>query len=135
MDRMVAANIRGEERYLNFSIAVMFDAIDEFETVSNLLELIQKESTDGFKALVWVLVRMANDGELVRRSQGYDKQPMMKESDISMRIHPLEYQELRNAASNAILAGYRREHVPGEDGEEIDLGLEELEQKKTTAGA
>lgn len=134
MDRMVAATICGVKRYLNFSVAVMFDAMDEFGSVNKLLELVQKESVDGFKAVAWVLVRMANDGELVRRAQGYDKQPLMKESDISMRMHPLEFAEMQKAAADAIVAGYKREHVRGENGEEVDLVLEEIEQKKTKAG-
>ena len=135
MDRMVSIAIKGETRYLNFSIAVMFDAVEKFGAVNTLLNLMQEDSVEGFKAVVWVLVHTANDGELVRRMQGYDKQTMLEETDFTLRMHPLEYAELKNAASKAVVAGYKREHLPGEDDEEYDLGLEELEQKKTKAGA
>lgn len=134
MDRMTKAVINGTERNLNYSVAVMFDMTDKFGNIRAALETIAEESKEGFDALRWFAVAMANDGELCRRELGYDPRPMMEESDLSMRtMSPLEYASLQGAVVEAINRGYLREVTDGEE-QEIDLGLEELQAKKVEAG-
>lgn len=131
MDRMIKCKINGQERYLNYSIEVMFDAIDKFGTASDMLQKIGEETREGFEALRWMIVHLVNDAELSRREQGYDPLPMLQENDISARMLPLDYKELQSAVIEAIAYGYNREVENPE--EETDLGLAELNQKKTKA--
>ncbi len=60
------------------------------------------------------------------------KKPLLSEKELSLRIQPLEYGELKDAVVRAITLGYRRD-IEEED-REIDLGLQELNEKKTKAG-
>ena len=129
MDRMIKCKINGEERYLNYSIEVMFNVTDKFGSAAEMLQQVGTESRAGFEALRWIIVQMANDAELCRREQGYDSQPMLEEREISPRMIPMDYKELQEAALEAIAYGYNREVEEPET--ETDLGLAELKQKKT----
>lgn len=134
MDRMIEVNLGGERRYLNFSVEVMFDMEDVFGSLDAAMDLLKQNGREGFDTFQWFFIHMANDAELARRAEGYDPMPMLKADDILTHLHPLEYMELVGAVVNAINAGYTREKA-GEDNE-VDVGLEELHQKKTkNAGA
>ena len=134
MDRMIEVNLGGEKRFLNFSIDVMFDMEDEFGSLSAAMDMLKQNGRKGFDTFQWFFVHMANDAELARREEGYDPMPMLKEDDILTHLHPLEYTELVDAVVNAINAGYTREKADKDN--EVDVGLEELRQKKTkNAGA
>lgn len=132
MDRMIETTISGVKRYLCYSVAVMFDMGDTYGDISKALDIIQDNSREAFDAVQWFAMRMANEGELCRRDAGYDPQPMVTEKEVSMRMAPSEFATLREAVVDAISVGYRRE-VEDSKGEK-DLGLEELNAKKTKAG-
>ena len=131
MDRMVPVKIGGQDYFFNFSIEVMFEMIERWGGVQAALDALGEESVSGFEAVKWWSVRLARDGELCRRDAGYDHGRMISENDISMRMSPLDFAELKNAVVTAITRGYKRET---ESTEEVDLGLEELRQKKDLAG-
>ena len=133
MDRMTTAVICGRNHELNYSIEVMFNMREKFGTIQNALNILSQDDMQSFEATRWFAVQMANDAELCRRESGYDHQPMITDQDISMRMSPLEYEELKAAVVQAIMLGYKRE-LTEEDGE-TDLGLEELRAKKAEAGA
>lgn len=132
MDRMIKTLINGEERDLNYSIEVMFKMTDKFKDVQNALEAINDNNKKGFEAVRWFAVEMANDAELCRKEAGYEPRKMLKESDISARMKPLEFVQLRENVVAAIVAGYVREEK--DEDEETDLGLMELQSKKTETG-
>ena len=132
MDKMRTVGIKGELRWLNYSMDVMFDMQDKFGNIQKALDIIDQRDREAFEAVRWFLVRMANDGELCRREFGYDPLPMLEEKDITPQMRPLDYALLVEAVVDAIQLGYKRE-IDNQN-EEIDLGLEELRAKKTTAG-
>lgn len=132
MDRIVKAMIKGQERALNYSVEVMFAMMEKYGSIKTALELMEKNDKEGFEAVRWFAVAMANDGELCRREEGQEPLPMVKEKDVSIRMKPLEYKALREAVTEAIVLGYQREAEDPE--EETDLGLAELEAKKEEAG-
>nr|DAQ84822.1 MAG TPA: hypothetical protein [Caudoviricetes sp.] len=132
MDKMVTAVIAGTERQLNYSVEVMFDTAEKFGDIQSALDIVIADSVDGFEAVKWFAIRMANDAELCRRDAGYDPQPMLHDSDITRRIRPVDLEDLRSAVVDAIRLGYQREVV--NENEEQDLGLEELQAKKAKAG-
>ena len=129
---MITAVINGVERPLNYSVEVMFKVNEKFGGVNKALDALENDTRESVKNVRWFAVELANDGELCRREAGYDRRDMLKLEDISMRMRPLEYIQLKDAVVEAILAGYRQET---ESEEEIDLGLAELNEKKAPAGA
>ena len=132
MDNMITAMINGEERPLNYSIEIMFKVNEKFGGVNQALNAIEGDTLESVQHVRWFAVELANDGELCRREAGYDPRKMLTLDDISMRMKPLEYALLKSSVVNAIIAGYRREVDSGED---VDLGLAELNEKKAPAGA
>lgn len=132
MDRLVEVVIRGETRYLNYSVEVMFRVIEKYGSAQKMLEALLTPNTEAFETVRWLAVLMANDGELCRREAGYEKKPMLSAKDISPRMKPWEYEEIHVAVTKAVNLGYQRE-VDDVD-TEIDLGLEELNEKKGKAG-
>lgn len=132
MDNMITAVINGEERPLNYSIEIMFKVNEKYGGVNQALNALEGDTPESVQAIRWFAVELANDGELCRREAGQDHRKMLTLEDISMRMKPLDYMLLKNAVVNAIVAGYRREVDSGED---VDLGLAELNEKKAQAGA
>lgn len=133
MDRTVTTTIAGVERQLCYSVSVMFDMADKYGNIQKALDIIQESNLEAFDAVRWFAMKMANEAELCRREAGYDHLPMITEKDVSKYMSPIEFADLREAVVNAISAGYRRE-IDGNGNEERDLGLEELNAKKTMAG-
>lgn len=118
---------------LNYSIEVMFDMRDKWKTINDALDALgSNNEREAFEALRWWVIRLVNDAELCRREEGYDPQPMLTEKDITPRMRPIEYEQLRSAVVDAITIGYGRE--VDTDEEEVDLGLAELNAKKEPAG-
>lgn len=134
MDRMVKVTVAGEDRYLNYSIGVLFDVNDKYGSLSGFLDVLEKDNMEAFDALRWITVRMANEGELCRRSLGYDRCEILKDEDVGTQMSPYDFMMLKNAVVTAVNNGYMRE-VPDDENREIDLGLQELEEKNPTAGA
>lgn len=132
MDRVVNVRIKDTLYTLNYSVAVMFDTADKYGDIQKALDALAQDGRDGFDTLRWFLLKLSEDGELARREEGYEPSPFLKEADISPRMKPLEYEELKGAVVAAVTMGYQRE-VQADD-EEIDVGLQELNEKKTKAG-
>ena len=128
MDRIIEAQLNGRTIYLNYSIDVMFAVIEKYNNIEKVFDALERDDKLGFETLRWLVIRMANDGELCRRQLGMDKSDFVSEADISIHISPYEYVELKAAVTEAIQAGYFRE-IPGDT--DVDLGLAELNQKKT----
>ena len=132
MDAMINAIINGKIRPLHYSVEVMFEINRLYGSVQEALELLQRQDREGFKCLRNLVVMMANDAELCRRAEGYDKSEMLSEDDITTRIKPSSHLHLIDAVMQTITLGYKQE-ITGEEETETDLGLLEL-QKKEEAG-
>jgi hypothetical protein len=116
--------------YLNYSIEVMFNMTDKYGDIATALDKIGNDTREAFADVIWFAVNMANDGELMRRALGYEHGKIFKGDEPEFtHIYPLEAMELKNAVVNAINAGYVREETRGQ--EDVDIGLEKLNQKKT----
>lgn len=136
MDRMTSVVIRGRTVWFNFSVSVMFDMTEKYGTAAAALDLLNNDGREGYEAVKWFALKMAEDAELCRREMGYEPEKMLTENDLDLRkFHPLEYSELIAAIVTAVQLGYNRE-LPQDEAEDKvrDLGLEELQAKKTTAG-
>ena len=126
--RAVPYTLGGETYYLAFNGAAMFAFEDAFGGSSAYLEQAGAAGRAGFEAVCRAAAILAEQGELARRALGYDRGHIPTAEQILAWAAPLDTARLRQAVLNAIVAGYGRQVEGGED---ADLGLMELEQKKT----
>lgn len=120
----------GVEYFLAFDGEAMFAIRDEYGGSQLLLEAMEPDTREGFLATCAAAAILAERGELIRRRLGYDAGQIPERDDFALGVIPAEIVNLKNAVIRAITIGYGREvEAPG--GDEVDLGLEELNQKKT----
>ncbi|MBO6269460.1 MAG: hypothetical protein J6N19_10010 [Clostridium sp.] len=131
MDKMYYVVVNGKMRPLNWSMEVMFNTADKFGSVTDALNAITTETRESVAAIRWLLVQLVNDAELLRRTEGYEHDPLLTEEDIIID-RPGKYQMYKEAILKAFDIGYEREVEDPKA--EIDLGLAELNSKKEKAG-
>jgi len=122
--------IGGREHHLCLSGAAYYDLRERFAalTEKGILEPIRQEGKAGYDALCTYLWKLGEQGELVRRYQGYDRAAMVSEAEWRATLAPGDIPAARAAVAEAVMAGLRASTAPGED-ERVDLGLAELEKK------
>lgn len=125
--KAVKITLAGQDYYLTFNGAAMFAFEDAFGGSNAYFELSGQPGRAGFEAVCKAVSILAEQGELARRSLGYDKGPLPQADQIMALASPMDALTLRKAALDAVLAGYGREVESGED---VDIGLLELERKK-----
>lgn len=118
----------GQTFHLCLNGAALFDIYDKFGTKGFVTDHIKGNSRKSLENTCWVLAKLAEQGELVRRYQGHDHGTFPTEQMFRATLSPLKVVEARKAIGEAVALGFRREEEDEE--EEIDLGLAEL-QKKT----
>lgn len=129
MDRMLKTTVHYKTVYLCYTISVLFDVVEKFGSVQLALDMLQSDGRDAFDAVQWFAVRLSQEGCCCRKEMGYEAPEVMTETDITPRMPPVEFSQLREAVVEAVSLGYRRELPEGES-QERDLGLEELNAKK-----
>lgn len=122
----------GQTYHLLCNAAALFDAYDHFGTQGEILDHITGTTRESFNATCWLLVKLAQQGELLRRYQGEDPSPMLTYEQAVKCLSPVDLVQARGCIREAFSAGFDREEAP--EDEEIDLGLLEL-QKKTGSGS
>lgn len=128
--KVVNVNLAGRERYLAFTVEAMFQVQEQFGGSSELLEAMGGSGRDGVSAICKAAAILTEQGELVRRSLGYDPEPMVDAEALMVTMTPADVIALRMAIPAALSLGYGREVEPEND--EVDLYMAELsEQKKT----
>ena len=129
MIRTIEFPWEGHTYHLLLNAAALFDLYDKFGDKGYLLDHIDGTGRKSFDATAWILVKLAQQGELLRRYQGDDPGPMLTYDAVIRTMSPRDMIQARDAIRRAYAAGFGRD-VPPEDEEEEDLGLLEL-QKKT----
>lgn len=89
-------------------------------------ELLMRNDTEGLEALCWVLQEMSEQGELMRRYMGYDKEETFKASEAIVKMRPKDIGAARAIAMTAMDVGL--DSSP-DDEEEVDIVLVELQKK------
>lgn len=125
--RAVKINLAGRELHLAFTVEAMFQIQDKFGGSGELVEAIRDGGREGFRAACCAAAILAEQGELARRSLGYDPEPMADAEAIAASMTPSDIPVLKTAIPTALSLGYGRD-VEAED--EIDLGLAELNAQK-----
>lgn len=128
--KAVKLTLAGRERYLTFTVEAMFQIQEQFGGPSELIEAVQDSGRAGFSAACKAAAILAEQGELARRSLGYDPEPIADEAAIAASLSPGEVAALKLAVPAAMSLGFGREVEPDDD--EVDLGLAELNAQKKT---
>lgn len=121
----VKTTVCGTEYHLLFNGYAMFAAQDMFEN-RQLGEIVQDNTAEGFVNLCRVFCLLAEQGELARRYEGYDRGETPDEERLRAAVMPYDVIAMRQSVLEALMRGYKRD-VPEE---ETDLGLAELQKKK-----
>ena len=123
----------GETWYLCLNGAALIDAYEHFGEEKPLLDHIAGTGKRAYEATCWLLAKLAEQGELVRRYQGYDPGKFPSEMRFKTLLAPRDIPLAKTALRQAVAMGFRMEQKADEF---VDLGLQELEaaQKKTKPG-
>lgn len=130
--KTVEFELNGRTHHLLLTGAALFEAYDRFGDKGDLLEHISGTDKDSFHATVWMLVKLAQQGEAWRRHSGCEAAPMLTVEEAALALRPVDVLRARAAIRAAYCLGFGREEP--DEGREIDLGLMEL-QKKTGPGS
>ena len=106
----------------------MFQIEERFGGAQELTDTMEANSRTGFEAVCGAAAILAEQGELCRRSMGYEPEPLCSAEDIAVTMVPTDLARLKLAVVSAITLGYGREIRPEND--EVDLGLSELNEQK-----
>lgn len=128
--KTVEFELNGRVHHLFLNGAALFDAYDKFGDKGSLLDHMTGTGRESFDNTVWFLVKLAQQGEAMRRFQGEEAAPMLTVEEAVRMLRPVDVLRAQAAVREAWSLGFAREETPEE--EEIDLGLMEL-QKKTEA--
>lgn len=124
----VEFDLNGRTLHLLLNANALFACYDRFGSKDDLLEKIVGTNGESWENTVWVLVKLAQQGELWRRYCGEDPIPMLTEAEAQRIMMPLDAVRARAAIRKAYALGFEREEI-GEE-EKVDLFLSEW-QKKT----
>lgn len=116
----------GKEYHLLFNGYAMFAAQEMFGA-RPIGEIVQDTTAEGFINLCHVFCLLAEQGELSRRYEGCDRADTPKEELLQVQAMPYDVIEMRQGVLQALMRGYKREI----EEEETDLGLAELQKKRT----
>lgn len=121
----------GHKFYLCLNGQALFDAYDNFGYEEFITKHIEGQSKASFENTCWLLCKLAEQGELVRRWQGLERGPIVPVEYFRAHLRPLDVAGAKDAIREAITLGFSRE----EERERLvrDLGLEELQKKTAKA--
>lgn len=127
--KAVKITISGKIHYLAFTGEALFSIRDTYGGAQALLEEIQPDTKESFQTLCAATALLSEQGELARRAMGYDSQEIVSAAALERVVMPSDIIEMKTAIPRAISLGFGREIEP--ENNEVDLGLAELNQKKT----
>ena len=115
----------GTTYHLCMNAAALFDIYAKFGSENPVLSHIQDMGKKGFEAVCWMLWKLAEQGELVRRWQGHRPEPIPREGQFRALLAPDQASEARLAIAEAVKQGFARE-ISTERPDCVDLGLQQL---------
>lgn len=129
--RIIPYQQGGQTWYLLLNGAALFDIYEKFGSKGFVLDHIKGNGKKSFGPTCWMLAKLAEQGELLRRYQGYDKGLIPSEERFRLCLSPLDVLQAKEAIALTVQEGFRREEE--EEHREVDKGLLELEKKTGTA--
>ena len=129
--KTIPYELNGHTFYLCLNGQALFDAYDKFGYEEFITKSIEGTSKKSFENACWLLSKLVEQGELVRRWQGLERGPIVPVEYFRTHLRPLDVAGAKDAIREAISLGFSRE----EEREKLvrDLGLEELQKKTAKA--
>lgn len=121
----------GHKFYLCLNGQALFDAYEKFGYEGFLTKHIEGKDKQSFENTCWLLAKLAEQGELVRRWQGLDRGPIVPVEYFRAHLRPLDVAGAKDAIREALSLGFSREEE--REKRVRDLGLEELQKKTAKA--
>ena len=119
-------SLNGQTYHLCLNGAALFDIYEKYGSKGFVTDHVKGNGKKSFEATCWILAKLAEQGELVRRYLGHDRGPIPSEGLLRAMLSPRDVPEAKAAITEAVRRGFEREKK--EDGP-VDLGLLELEKK------
>ena len=107
-----------------YNAAAYFATMEKYP--DGFFEVMTKNDRTGLEAMCWMLQLMSEQGELMRRYMGYDKEETFNADEAILKMRPKDIALARSVIMTAMDVGLNTE---GDDEEEVDLVLVELEKK------
>ena len=92
--KTIPYELNGHTFYLCLNGQALFDAYDKFGYEGFLTKHIEGKDKQSFENTCWLLAKLAEQGELVRRWQGLDRGPIAPEQYFRVNLKPLEVLDL-----------------------------------------
>jgi hypothetical protein len=121
--------VDGQELYLYFNGEALFSVRDAFGDARKMVDRILQDTREGLSDTCMAAAILAEQGELSRRAVRYEACHIVEADWLARAVGPRELPELKAAVVRAVELGFGREVKPEDD--EVDLDLQELDQKKT----
>ena len=99
----------GHTFYLCLNGQALFDAYDKFGYEAFITKSIEGTSKASFESTCWLLAKLAEQGELVRRWQGLDRGPIAPPEYFRAHLRPLDVAGAKDAIREAVALGFSRE--------------------------
>lgn len=127
--KTVEFEFNNQTYHLCMNGAALFDCFDKFGAENEIMDCIKEKTAKSFENVCWLLAKLSEQGELVRRYEGFDKSEMLSIGECFIFLDPLGVIEAKNVIRKVLVLGFSRTEEPEE--KEVDIGLAELNQKKT----
>lgn len=121
---------KGRTYHLLMNAAALFDIYEKFGSKGFVLDHIQGNNRTSLEATCWMLAKLAEQGELWRRYQGFVGGEIPTEERFLLSLSPMDMPEAKRVITEAVQEGFRQEEGP--ERSEVDIGLLELQKKTET---
>ena len=129
--KTVEFELNGRTVPLLMNANALFACWDRFGDKGDLMEQIAGTTTASWDNTVWMLVKLAQQGEAWNRYMGEEPVKVLTVEEAQRTMMPSDAIRAREAIQEAYAICFHREEV--DENEEIDLGLLELQKKTASA--
>lgn len=132
--KLTHITIDGREYPLCLNGAALFDIYAKFGDKNAVVSHVEGSDRKAFYNTCWILAKLCEQGELVRRYQGFAPAEIPTENQFRLLMGPLDVLAAKSAIRRAVAIGFGRE-VQEEQEKRVDLGLLDLQKKTEPACA
>lgn len=126
--KTIEFKFNGQIYYLCMNGAALFECYERFGTKRDITSHITDPTKKGFNNTCWLLSVLSEQGTAVRRYLGLPAPTPLTELECCVLLKPFDVISAKQQVVKAVDLGFARTE---DETEEIDLGLAELNQKKT----
>lgn len=114
--------LNGHTFYLCLNGQALFDAYDKFGYEGFLTKHIEGKDKQSFENTCWLLAKLAEQGELVRRWQGLERGPIVPVEYFRAHLRPLDVAGAKDAMAKRSFASYATRSSAGRSMQSLQTG-------------